>query len=495
MRPAQKILITLTLVGGVLCTLSASPFANQVIRAQGSFGASVYGDTNAVLGAPATRFYNAFPAGSRRVKLVEAAYNIAADTNGLITPRLLLTLNGGGEIIVRFDQPVVDRPANPYGVDFIVFGNTFFTSYASPDDSTDMNVCELTGLAFDEPLMVSVSPGYTGQLGEDASNPGTWPWYRYENGPYGDAMFPTQAYWWNRAAASWSDALMDFTKPVNPAMQNVIAAGGLTAADAIDLYAGSGGGTGFDLAASGFAAIRYVKVEGLDPGFSGGEIDALAGVRPMAVGDALTVTPENILSNTASLYFQKSGASDSNEITLTFTSLDGIAQVATSSFTNFAAQSPLPGTVLTAVQLNLAPLLAANPPGFSADLKLSTGAGYSGNGSDLLLLQAVGTNWSALSFSFLAASRQVQAIGLTNLSVLAVVQIAAPPLSLKIEAASRQLAFTPLPELVHVLECSTNLMHWTAFNTFTASNTLPVVIIDSAPITGQAFYRLKVQRP
>ena len=500
MRAPQTILIALALVGGVMGTSPASPFATQVIRAQGPFGASVYGDTNAVLGAPATRFYDpfgAFSGGStnRRVKLVEPAYNIAPDTNGLLTPNLLLTLNGGSAIIARFDQPVYDNPANPYGIDLLVFGNTFYMSDSSVNDSTDMSACKLTGNSNDEPLKVSVSPGYTGQPGENAGDPDTWPWYRYDAGPYGDSVFPTQAFQWNRQTASWSDTLMDFTKPVNPAMKTLLEAGGVSAADAIDLYVGSGGGTGFDLGASGFAWIQYVKVEGIDPDCSGGEIDAFAIVRPMSVGDTLSVTPENLLSNTATLFFQQPGAPDENEITLAFTALDAVAQVSTAGLTNLAAFAALPGTPSTAVQMNLSPILGTAAVNFSANLALSAGANYSGNGGDLLVLQSSGTNWTLLPFTFQAANRQARVTGITNLSAFVVAQFAAPALRLNVADGNCNLSFAPVAGLAHTLERSTNLINWTTLNSFTASNALVVTITNRTSAGAEAFYRVRLDQP
>lgn len=492
MRPSQIIIATLGLV--VVINATASPFATEIVRASGSFGPVPYHDPNSVLGAPATSFRDSFGAVSR-VKLVEAAYNVAPTNSGLLTTNLLLTIGAGDEIIARFDQPVPDDPAHPYGVDLLVFGNSFFTPNKFVNDSTDMGACVLSGAIFSEPLKVSVSPGFTGQPGEVANDPDTWPWYRYDNGPYADSAFPTHAYKWNRATTNWTSDLMDFTKPVNPALQSVLSAGGLTAADGIDLYVGSGGGTGFDLRESGFAAIQYVKVEGIDPYFSDGEIDAFASVRPMIIGDSLSITPENILSNTATLQFQKPGAESETVATLTFSELGAIAQVSTVPLTNLNSFAALPGVARTSVELGVAPILGTSPAIFTADLDLAAGPNYSGTGSDLLVLQSSGTNWTALPFTYHGTNQQVHVAGLTNLSAFIVVQFTAPTLQLAANGASRTISFTPVAPLTHTLERSTNLIHWTALSSFTASNALPVVLADSTPPTINAFYRVRLHQP
>jgi hypothetical protein len=250
-------------------TVFASPYATTLVDSGGSFGPSPYNDPASVLGKPATDFYDPWGGWSggttdRRVKLVEPAYNVDADGNKLIT-----TLNNYSYIVVSFDHQVMDDPANPYGMDFLVFGNAFYVGSGFVHDGTDMGTYMLTGGAFTEDVLVSVS--------QDGEN-----WYTYQDGPYGDTAFPTHAYQWDQAqydatGNGWTDEQMDFTKPVNPAYYDTLMDGGLTGAEAIALYEGSGGGTGFDLAESGYDWIQYIKVEGTT-GFAGGEIDAFADV-------------------------------------------------------------------------------------------------------------------------------------------------------------------------------------------------------------------------
>jgi hypothetical protein len=493
MRASQTLMLALGLVGAG--SVSASPFATEVVRAVGSFGPSPYHDPDSVLGAPTTWFRDSFSAAGRRVKLVEAPYNVAPTNTGLLTTNLILTLGASSEVIVRFDQPVQDDPAHPYGVDLLVFGNSFFTPSQFVNESTDMGVCVLNGTIFFEPLKVSVSPGFTGQPGEIANDPDTWPWYRYDNGPYADSAFPTHAYKWDRATTNWTSDLMDFTKPVNPALQTVFSTGGLTAADGIDLYDGSGGGTGFDLRESGFAWIQYIKVEGLDPDFTDGEVDAFATVRPMRVGDTLSIAPENILSNTAALFFQNPGTENETAVTLAFTAVSDVAQVSTALLTNLSAFATLPAAPRAAVQLKLSPLLGPTPPTFTANLALSAGTNYSGNGDDLLVLQSAGTNWTTLPFVYHGTNHQVHVTGITNLSAFAIVQFTLPTLQLTIGGAVRNISFTPVPTLTHTLERSTNFVHWTMLTSFTASNTLPVTLPDAALPLDKAFYRVRLNQP
>lgn len=241
----------------------ASPFATELVSYSSSLtGSSLYNDPYAVLGKPSTNFVNmGHSTAPGRVKLVEPAYNV-----GLSGEKLITTLNNTQYVTVKFDHPVTDDPLNPYGIDLLVFGNPFYVGSGFVSDLSDMNSYRLVGGAWFEQLKVSVS--------QDGTN-----WYRYENGPYCDSAFPTQAYLWDSVNHQWTDTESDFTKPVNPTLADLLIAGGMSAADAIALYAGSGGGTGFDLAESGFAWIQYVKVEGLS-GFAGGEVDAFADVSP-----------------------------------------------------------------------------------------------------------------------------------------------------------------------------------------------------------------------
>lgn len=255
-----------TCVMVLLCTASMaqadpSPYAAEVVDYNGTLGNSPYDDPQSLLGSPARNFYDPWGSWSggtndRIVKLVEPAYNLESENGS----KLITTLNNGAWITVKFDHLVLDDPNNPFGIDFLVFGNPFYTGDGSVNNSTDMNTYNLTGGGFFEDVTVAVS--------QDGIS-----WYSYDSGPYADNAFPTNAYLWDDANAVWTNFPSDYTKPVDPSLETSLSAGGITAAYAIAAYDGSGGGTGFDLSESGYDWIQYVRVTS-----SGGEVDAFSDV-------------------------------------------------------------------------------------------------------------------------------------------------------------------------------------------------------------------------
>ncbi len=254
-------------------TIASDPWADTVVDASKSLnGSDLYNDPKSVLGSPTRSFYDPF-LGQMAASVVVGVFNLdAPDGNKVIT-----TLNGDEFIKVRFDEPVEDDPENPYGVDLLVFGNSFFYSDTFIQPGPDMETVRLLreGGLYSEPVTIAVSQ--TGK-GDPRSKPHQW--YVYDQGPFADDLFPTNAFVWDRCEHDWGIAL-NFTKPVDPAL-TIDDFLGHTAADAIDMYGASGGGAGFDLSESGFRWIRYVYLTS-----KGGEVDALADVSPgwVAPGD------------------------------------------------------------------------------------------------------------------------------------------------------------------------------------------------------------------
>jgi len=474
--------------------MAAGPFAAAVVAAEGPFGAPPYDDPASVLGMPSTDFYD--PWGGlfggttmRRVKLVEPAH----DFDPSQTRKLVTTLGEGSLIIVRFEQPITDDPAHPYGLDLLVFGNAWFASSGFADDSADMNTLMLIGGGFAEPMKVSVSPGCTGKPGEDAADWRTWAWYCYENGPYADTAFPTHAYRWNRADSTWSREGMDFTKPVNPVLGPMFESGGLSAADAIDLYAGSGGGTGFDLAESGFALVHYVKVEG-QAGFDGGEIDAFSCVRPTVLGDSLCLAPAN--GNVGSVFhFQEPGNPARNVVRLELSALAGIVVAGVARFEDPSALAALPCRRFEAVDFKVAGVLGSDVPTFDAALVINVGPWYVGGGADLDALAWDGASWTRMPFEFDAGAGTVRLAGLGAGGAFAVVQISPPRLAIQAAGTGFGFQFLPVGGWRHTLERTVDCGSWSSVASLTPTNGEPVALSDAAPLGTRAWYRLRLTRP
>lgn len=245
-----------------------------------------YNDANNVLGRPT-------------LETTGDGWFIPVDENVPVVPVYssfrafeVVTVGNGGYLTLKFNHRVADDENNPYGIDFIVFGDTAqmtgggqFWENGNPEDVT------VEGSVFAEPGLVAVS-----QNGKD--------WYYFTTGPYADDFAPTASYEWDEVNDEWAEEL-EPTRPVDP---NLTAADmdGLTVAEMIRVYNGSSGGTGFDLRWLGpndYAAlavepnsgrkwIQYVRIED-DPGSSATtEVDAIADVsccgdyrHPYPVGD------------------------------------------------------------------------------------------------------------------------------------------------------------------------------------------------------------------
>ena len=39
----------------------------------------------------------------------------------------VVSIGEGGRLVLEFDEPVVDDPANPFGIDLLIFGNSFLS--------------------------------------------------------------------------------------------------------------------------------------------------------------------------------------------------------------------------------------------------------------------------------------------------------------------------------------------------------------------------------
>jgi len=287
------IFVILCLAGACL----ASEFASTVVSAGGTFGPYPYNDPCAVPGEPTAWVYddgayyrhNAFIACSLVYGAWNTGYNSTDtppdpnDPNDPANPRkqLVVTLGPGSSIIVGFDHKVLDEPDNPYGIDLIVFGNAAFTAQSVVEPNSYMDNLQISSpaLIIGEKVRVEVAPYFGG------------PWLAFSRGPWGDNLFPTNRFAWDSVNKNWGQPLNPL-KPVNPNLKLSDFAG-LTVSQAISLYDGSAGGTGFDLEwlkpedyqqlpidpQTGKRWIQYVRLSYEGP--TAGEVDAVADAAPL----------------------------------------------------------------------------------------------------------------------------------------------------------------------------------------------------------------------
>lgn len=146
----------------------------------------------------------------------------------------LAGIGAGGEITLQMSTPILNNAADPYGINFILFGNQFFINSSSG----------VSGI-FDH------SPAVTIQVSSDGS---TWYTLNPTLAPE-PILFPT---------AGNGNPLI----PVNPSLtlNNFI---GQNLAGIYSLYNGSAGGTGYDLAwaqdsngnSVNLASVDYVQID------------------------------------------------------------------------------------------------------------------------------------------------------------------------------------------------------------------------------------------
>jgi hypothetical protein len=206
-----------------------------------------------------------------------------------------------GHLTLKFSHPVGDELHNPYGIDFIVFGNSFqkingSDYWLNSNPSTIFTLLDMTR----EPGIVSVSqdgsrwysfgadPNYCQEVDFDDPNfPGNEDFW---SGLYADDFVPTLGRVYDASLPGWWGEPTDPTQPMNPAVTKddfklqTVAAIGL-------LYGTSAGGTGFDISRfplppdpqTGRKWIQYVRINNPREGGATPEIDAVSDVA--ACGD------------------------------------------------------------------------------------------------------------------------------------------------------------------------------------------------------------------
>jgi hypothetical protein len=228
-----KLLLAPALAGFVLVSsLRAGSFAGSVVNYNPGTGITPgYTNASVVLGQPSTSDSYGDP-----VDPFDPPYA----TNQIVA------LGAGGSLTVKFDQPILAGvPGNPFGLDFIIFGNSFFDvtnafdadynyiGTPATDGSVIFDACQATvAVSKDGVTFYTLNPALAPQLND---------------------LYPT-------------DAGGNFQIPVNPALHNFA---GLTLAQIRALYNGSAGGAGYAIAWAQDAGhqsvslfeINYIRID------------------------------------------------------------------------------------------------------------------------------------------------------------------------------------------------------------------------------------------
>ncbi len=198
-------------------------------------------------------------------------------------------------IDIEFDHRVYDDPQNPYGQDFIVFGNamlsytgngsSYYAEGEAPENFTIASTC------ISEHAKVEVS--------QDGKT-----WHTIPDAPYADGFAPTLGYTYDTNAPCselfdgnlWWSKRTDPTLPLPPNLTSRDWSG-ISLAELCKRYNGSAGGTSYDISKinnlpideTGRKWIKFVRIKPVfeeydDEGYplySEPEIDAIADISPI----------------------------------------------------------------------------------------------------------------------------------------------------------------------------------------------------------------------
>lgn len=242
--------------GTTRSSLAVDPFADRVVEYVAGAGANpIYQNPTVALGSPERITGETFSFPS-----LVTPFNPAFGNDEIVD------IAPGGFLTVAFNEPVQDDAANPFGIDLLIFGNSFFVDASYPDGRA-------TGI-FSGANEVRVQVSQNGSF-----------WVTVP-GVQADNLFPTLGY--SNVTNPYAETIdasstaSDFTKPVDPNFNPF----GLTYTQLLAGYAGSGGGAGVDISSTGFAWISYVRI---DAGSDALQIDALSDVSPIPSPAGLTI--------------------------------------------------------------------------------------------------------------------------------------------------------------------------------------------------------------
>jgi hypothetical protein len=198
----KKLLSVLALAGVLFVPLIArAQFASGVISYNPGSGFSPnFTNSSAALGAPAS--------GSGITPFAPP-----------FSTSQIVSIGAGGSLTLQFNSPILNNPADPYGIDMMVFGNSFFVVTSGSGSSAITS-----GALFTSTISTRV---------EVSSDGSTWFTLDPNLAPNVGTLFPT-------------DGTGSPFVPVNPALTGANF-NGLNLSGIRSLYGGSAGGAGFDL--------------------------------------------------------------------------------------------------------------------------------------------------------------------------------------------------------------------------------------------------------
>ena len=300
--PMRRLVMFLAMAAaGVMSAAAESPFGVKVVEYATGETDMRFNNPASVLGEPA-RFVNIYAGSWDGVGYSDSYGGVVHPAVPAYTGGRFLSLASNedgdyGYVVIAFDHDVVDDPDNPFGIDFIVFGNAGCTKSSTTGMTAfdDPAECRLTGDGFPEDAVVEVAQHKDG------------PWFGSAKWRTSDGFAPTLGHRYDPenpdttlySGNRWWGAPTDATYPVDP---NIVFADckGLTLAELCQRYNGSAGGTGYDLqyvdlptdaaVHRGRKWFRYVRISNVDtdvPNDDGDyvsipEVDAVADVAPVS---------------------------------------------------------------------------------------------------------------------------------------------------------------------------------------------------------------------
>jgi hypothetical protein len=169
----------------------------------------------------------------------------------------IVSIGAGGSLTLQFNTPIMNNPADPYGIDMMIFGNSFFVVSSGSGSSAITS-----GAIFTSTISTRV------EVSADGS---TWFTLDPNLAPNVGALFPT-------------DGTGNPLLPVNPSLTGANF-NGLNLGGIRSLYGGSAGGAGFDLAWARDGDGNSVELQSA----SFLRIDVLTGRTQI---DAVSIVPE-----------------------------------------------------------------------------------------------------------------------------------------------------------------------------------------------------------